>query len=113
MPMHKVTEFLSGISRFFKKDNATHAMYTLMDLIKGIKMSETVLLGVKSKCDQPYSLLHVIQALLLYPCFMIRNPYKFDKSPLSDIPFAHLFNVTDEEIFDTVIYKSDELAHIC
>jgi hypothetical protein len=50
MSMHKVTEFLSEISQFFKKDNATHAMYTLMDMIKGIKMSETVLFGVKNKC---------------------------------------------------------------
>jgi len=32
MPMFKVTEFLSEISRFFKKDNANHAMFSIMDL---------------------------------------------------------------------------------
>lgn len=40
MPVHKVTDFLSEISSFFKKDDGHNA--------------------------------------LMYPCFLIRNPYKFD-----------------------------------
>lgn len=85
MPMFKVTEFLSEISRFFKKDNANHAMFSIMDMIKGIKMTETVLFGTKSKCNHVYPLLQVFQALLLYPCFIVRNPYKFEQSSLSSI----------------------------
>ena len=85
MPVHKVTDFLSEISSFFKKDDAHNAMYSIMDVIKWLKMTETSLFGVKSKCNTVYSLLQVFQALLLYPCFMIRNPYHFGDSSLSHL----------------------------
>lgn len=71
MPVHKVTDFLSEISAFFKKDDAHSAMYSIMDVIKWLKMTESSLFGMKSKCNNIYSLLQVFQALLLYPCFMI------------------------------------------
>lgn len=83
MPIHKVTNFLSEISAFFKKDDAHTAMYSIMDVIKWLKMTESSLFGMKSKCNSVYSLLQVFQALLLYPCFMIRNPYRFSDSSLS------------------------------
>ena len=85
MPIHKVTDFLSEISAYFKKDDAHNAMYSIMDVIKWLKMTESSLLGMKSKCNNMYSLLQVFQALLLYPCFMIRNPYHFSESPLSNL----------------------------
>lgn len=85
MPVHKVTAFLSEISSFFKKDDANNAMYTIMDVIKGLKMTEKTLFGMTSKCNTVYSLLQVFQTLLMYPCFMIRNPYKFGHSPLSGL----------------------------
>ncbi len=83
MPVHKVTNFLSEISAFFKKDDAHIAMHSVMDVIKWLKMTELSLFGMKSKCNNVYSLLQVFQALLLYPCFMIHNPYHFSESPLS------------------------------
>lgn len=46
-------------------------------------MTESSLFGMKSKCDNVYSLLQVFLALLLYPCFMIRYPYHFHDSSLS------------------------------
>ena len=46
-------------------------------------MTESSLFKMKSKCNNVYSLLQVFQALLLYPCFMIRNPYHFNESSLS------------------------------
>ena len=52
-------------------------------LMKGLKMTETGLFGVKSKRNNIYSLLEVFQVLLLYPCLMIRNPYNFSKSSLN------------------------------
>ena len=85
MPIHKVTDFLSEISAFFKKDDAHNAMYSIMDVIKWLKMTESSLFGMKSKCNNIYSLLQVFQALLLYPCFMIRNPYHFHDSSLSGL----------------------------
>ena len=85
MPTHKVTDFLSEISAFFKKYDAHNAMNSIMDVIKWLKMTESSLFGMKTKCNNMYSLLQVFQALLLYPCFMIRNPYHFGESSLSHL----------------------------
>ena len=51
MPIHKVTDFLSEISAFFKKDDAHSAMYSIMDVIKWLKMIEPSLFRMKSKCN--------------------------------------------------------------
>ena len=82
MPMHKVTEFLSEISTFFKNNDAGSAMFTIMNVIKGIRMNEQTLFGRKSRCNSKYSLLQVFQLLLVCPCFMIRNPFSIYGSPL-------------------------------
>lgn len=82
MPVHKVSTFLSEIGTFFKRNSADNAMFTIMEVMKGIKMTERVLFGRKSRFNKVYSLLQVLQTLLVYPCFMIRNPYHFDKTPL-------------------------------
>ena len=82
MPMHKVTEFLSEISTFFKKNDSGRAMFTIMEVIKGIRMNEQTLFGRKSRCNSKYSLLQVFQLLLVCPCFMIRNPFSIYGSPL-------------------------------
>ena len=49
MPMYKIITFLSKISMFFKKNNSDHAMFAIMDVIKGIKMNEQTLFGRKSR----------------------------------------------------------------
>ncbi len=67
MPMHKVTQFLSEISTFFKKSVSDHAMFAIMDVIKGIKMNEQPLFGRKSRCNCKYSLMQVFQFLLVCP----------------------------------------------
>ena len=85
MPVHKVTNFLSEISAFFKNNDAHKAMYSIMDVIKWLKMSETHLFGMKSKRNNVYSLLQVFHTLLLFPCFMVRNPYNYGSSSLSHL----------------------------
>jgi len=82
MPAHKVTQFLSEISSFFRKNNTDNAMFVIMNVIKGIKMNEQSLFGRKSRCNSKYSLLQVFQLLLVCPCFMIRNPFNIYGSPL-------------------------------
>ena len=37
MPVHKVTTFLSEISAFFKNNDSENAMFTIMNVIKGLK----------------------------------------------------------------------------
>lgn len=60
-------------------------MYSILDVIKWLKMNESTLFGMKSKCNNVYPLLQVFQALLLFPCFMVRNPYRFTGSSLSGL----------------------------
>lgn len=57
-------------------------MFTIMSVIKGIKMNEQTQFGRRSRCNSVYSLLHVFQLLLMCPCFMIRNPFGVIGSPL-------------------------------
>ena len=85
MPMHKSTNFLSEISVFFENTDAHIAMSSIMDVIKWLKMTEKILFGVSSRCNNMYSLLHVFQTLLLFPCFMVRNPYNYNSSTLSHL----------------------------
>ena len=59
MPLHKVTDFLSEISSFFRKNDAHKAMYSILDVIKWLKMNESTLFGMKSKCNNVYPLLQV------------------------------------------------------
>lgn len=82
MPLQKVTDFLLEISAFFKNNDAHKAKYSIMDVIKWLKMSEMSLFGMRSKRNNVYSLLQVFQTLLLYPCFMIHNPYNYGGSSL-------------------------------
>ena len=75
MLMHKVSTFLSEISIFFRENDSHKAMYTIMDVIKGLKMTELSLFGTKSKCNHVYTLLQVFHTLLLYLLFIRINNY--------------------------------------
>lgn len=41
--------FLSGISTFFKKDSVEGTVFTIMSMIKGVKMAEQTLFGRQSR----------------------------------------------------------------
>lgn len=83
MPIYKSNSILSEISVFFKKDDSNSALFTLTDMLKGFNMSEKVLFGSRSKCNSKYSLLQVLELLIMFPCFMIKNPYNYCRSSLS------------------------------
>lgn len=83
MPIYKNNSILSEISVFFKKDDSNSALFTLTDMLKGFNMSEKVLFGSRSKCNSKYSLLQVLELLIMFPCFMIKNPYNYCRSSLS------------------------------
>ncbi len=80
MPIYKSNSILSEISVFFKKDDSNSALFTLTDMLKGFNMSEKVLFGSRSKCNSKYSLLQVLELLIMFPCFMIKNPYNYCRS---------------------------------
>ena len=85
MPKNKITTILSEIDKFFDKKDASSAMFNIMRTINSLRLSEKVLFGRVSKCNQVYSLLSVFVCLLISPCFMIRNPYHYSGSPLSGL----------------------------
>lgn len=85
MPEHKSIKNLSEIGKFFKKKDASSAMFNIMRTINSLRLPKKVLFGRKSKYNQIYSLLKVFVCLLIGPCFMIRNPYNYSGSPLSGL----------------------------
>lgn len=84
MSIHKITPFLSEIKTFFKNSDMTEAMHTLGQSLCQIKMTEMDTLAVKSKGNCVYHLLTVFQALLLFPCFQIRNAWRKQKEGKMD-----------------------------
>lgn len=83
MPVHESNTILSEISIFFKKNDSNRALFTIMDMLKVINMSEKASFGRKSKCNSKYPFLQALQLLVMFPCFMIKNPYNYRQSSLS------------------------------
>ena len=109
MPVHKVSTFLSEISTFFKKNNAEGAMFTIMNVIKGVKMNERTLFGRTSKCNCVYSLLQVFQFLFICPCFMIRNPFNVMGSSLGGrLGFFEAYKIYSRRWSLEVIFKESK-----
>ncbi len=83
--MSKGTNFISEIGRYFKENDATSAMNAIMDIIRTLNLSEKRLFGEVSRCNCKYSQLQVLQLLLLFPCFMIKNAFNYSTSSLCSI----------------------------
>lgn len=83
--MSKGTNFISEIGRYFKENDATSAMNAIMDIIRTLNLSEKRLFGEVSRCNCKYSQLQVLQLLLLFPCFMIKNAFNYSTSSLCNI----------------------------
>lgn len=85
MPIHKGTNIFSEIGKFFKENDATSAMNTIMDMTSVLRLSEKRLFGSESKRNCKLTQLHVLGLLLLFPCFMIRNAFNNSSSPLCSL----------------------------
>ncbi len=59
----KGTNFLSEISAFFKNNDASKAMNSMMDMISGLNMSERTLFDRSTRFNSKYSLLHTLLLL--------------------------------------------------
>ena len=81
----KNTNFLSEISSFFKNNDASKAMESMMNMISGLNMSERTLFDRSTRFNSKYSLLQILTSLILFPCFMIRNPYNFPQTRLGSM----------------------------
>ena len=81
----KDTNFLSEISSFFKNNDASKAMNSMMNIISGLNISERTLFGRTTRFNSRSSLLQILTCLILFPCFMIRNPYNFSNTRLGSM----------------------------
>jgi len=82
MPIYKNKTIFSEISSFFKKNDSQSAIFTIIDMIKSVNMPEKVLFGTQGKFNSKYSLLQVFQLLIMFLCFMIKNPFNYRQSSL-------------------------------
>lgn len=85
IPMSKGTNFISEIGKYFKENDATSAMNKIMDITRTLNLSEKRLFGEESRCNCKYTQLQVLQLLLLFPCFMIKNAFNYSTSSLCGI----------------------------
>lgn len=68
MPLHKVTDFLSEISSFFRKNDAHKAMYSILDVIKWLKMNES-LVRHEEQVQQCVSVVAGVPGFAVVPVF--------------------------------------------
>lgn len=87
--MDKSTNIFSEIGKFFDKKDANAAMNVIMDILKAIHLTERGIFKNESKCNCKWTQLQVLQTLLLFPCFMVRNAYNYGASFLSKIVECH------------------------
>lgn len=73
MSIHKVTSFLSDIKTFFNNSDMTDAMQSISHRLGTVKMTERTTIGVESKRNHIYRLLHVFQCLLMLPLFGVKK----------------------------------------
>ena len=83
--MNKGTNLISEIGKYFKENDATSAMNKIMEITRTLNFSEKRLFGEESRCNCKYSQLQVLQLLLLFPCFMIKNAFNYSTSSLCGI----------------------------
>jgi hypothetical protein len=117
MPIYKSNSILSEISVFFKKDDSNSALFTLTDMLKGFNMSEKVLFGSRSKCNSKYSLLQVLELLIMFPCFMIKNPYNYCRPSLSGFFGCEkdvFYRFVNNEIYDwrKILYRKHSVMPV-
>ena len=85
MPGNKGKNIFSEIGKFFKENDAASAMNTITDMARLLHLSEKRLFGAESKCNCKLTQLQVLQVLLLFPCFMIKNAYNYSSSILCSL----------------------------
>lgn len=83
--MRKDTNYFSEIGNFFKGNDATSAINAVNDVISSLKMTEKRLFEEKSKRNCKFTQLQILQLLLLFPCFMIKNAFNYSASSLYQI----------------------------
>jgi hypothetical protein len=80
----KSTNIFSEISTFFSEKDDSNAINAIMDIARYLKISEKTL-AIESSDNCKYTRLMVLQLLLLFPFFMVKNAFHYSESILSNI----------------------------
>ena len=103
MLKRKDTTIFSEISKFFKEKDASKAMNVISDTMKALRLTEKQLFGHDSKPNCKLSQMQVLELLLLFPCFLIKNAYNYSKSTLAEMFDCHkdtFYRMLSEENYD-------------
>jgi len=84
MPKPESTNIFSEISTFFREKDDDKAIRTIMDVTKHLKLSEKSL-SFESHWNCKYTRLQVLELLLLFPLFMVKNAFHYSDSSLARI----------------------------
>lgn len=84
MPNPKSTNIFSEISTFFSEKDDTNAINAIMNVARHLKISENTL-SIESSDNCKFARLLVLQLLLVFPFFMVKNAFHYTDSILSKV----------------------------
>ena len=84
MLKHKSTNIFSEISTFFSEKDDSNAIQAIMDVARHLKISEKAL-SLESSDNCKYTRSLVLQLLLVFPFFMVKNAFHYTDSVLSKV----------------------------
>ena len=90
--MSKVTKIISDLRSFFAKDDETRAIKCIMGVMEHINIRSSQI-GVEKKENCKFTTLQVLNLLMLFPFFVVKNASRYSNSSLSK-----LFNC-DKDMF--------------
>ena len=81
MLKNKSTNIFSEISSFFSEKDNSNAINAIMDIARYLKISEQSL-SLESSDNCEHTRLMVLELLLLFPFFMVKNAFHYSESIL-------------------------------
>lgn len=82
--MNKNRHIISEIQSFFKENDATAAIQHISRVMKSIVIQDKVIGTVKNH-NCKFNMLQVLELLILFPFFSVKNPLNFESSSLGKI----------------------------
>lgn len=77
----KSTHLFSEIESFFEENDSSSATITIMRMLKSFNLPPEVI-GLQDHPNSKYRRVQILLLLLLFPCFGVRNVYRYGKSSL-------------------------------
>ena len=82
--MCKDTTIISDLRTFFAKNDADHAIYSLMEVMECIHIQPKQI-GMAKKANCKFTPLQVLNLLIIFPFFTVKNAYRYSGSSLNKL----------------------------